>query len=233
MSVAKFSTGLFFFAVGYTFIPFPLPLIFHFVRRLGSFNDIKFYAEKCMSKFQKVKKHPGSGCSEKTTTSTTNPISAVSNYCMICPIPEIAKIQVDPNPQNIYVMVFMSENPIYQKYKTTHSFEILKPNVQETFQFHSYFFHYQSPKTIQPFFHFDPLLEAEIDSNQREYVIVGWIVRCGTIIGILYVQMYNQACHNFNVLIIEDCPFICFLGTLTNTFFGMFLNNIRLLQSDQ
>lgn len=219
-----------FFILGYKLVSLPIPFIFSLV--IDSFNDIKYYAENCMSKFQRVKKHPSAGCSEKNPT--TNPNASIqANYCIICPIPEIAKIQVDPNPQNIYVMVFMSENSIYQKYKTTHSFEILRPNVQETFHFHSYFFHHQSPKTIQPFFSFDPVLESEIDNNQREYVIVGWIVRCGTIIGILYVQMYNQACHNFNVLIIEDCPFICFLGTLTNTFFGMFLNNIRLIQSEQ
>jgi hypothetical protein len=208
-----------------------IPVNFFFAGGHDSFNRIKYYKQNDMSKFHKVKKHPSGGCTEKTSSASANP-PMHTNYCVVCPIPEIAKIQVDTNPQNIYVMVFMSENAIYQKYKTTHSFEILRPNIQETFHFHSYYFHYQSPKTIQPFFEFDSLLESEINSNQREYVIVGWIVRCGTIIGILYVQMYNQACQNYNVLIIEDCPFICFLGTLTNTFFGLFLNNIRLLQNE-
>ncbi len=206
-----------------------------------------------MSKFQKVKKSPNPNIhsgdqaklaqfssGERDTIASSQEYSntkIVSNsgnkgFCMICPIPEIAKIQIDTNSQNIYILVFMSEDAIYQKYKTTHTFEILKPNIQETFHFFSYFFHFQLPKTIQPFFCFDPNLECEINSNQREYVIIGWIVRCGIIIGILYVQMYNQICQNFNVLIIEDCPFICFLGSLTHTFFGLFLNNIRIVQTD-
>lgn len=210
-----------------------------------------------MSKFQKMKRFNSSNCinteskdnncnstsnnnsNGNNSNSNSNPnLTSNSTFCInnsnyfpICPIPEIAKIQLDNNFQNIYIMVFMSEHSIYQKYKTTHSFEIVKPNIQDTFHFYSYFFHFQLPKTIQPFFHFDVSIESEISSNQREYVIIGWIVRCGTIIGILYVQMYNQMCQNFNVLIIEDCPFMCFLGSLTNSFFGLFLNNIRIVHN--
>jgi hypothetical protein len=201
-----------------------------------------------MSKFHKIKKFNNSNCSNldskdsnlcSTNQNSTNQNCANSsfsinnsNYFPICPIPEIAKIQLDNNKDNIYIMVFMSEHSIYQKYKTTHSFEIVKPNIQDSFHFYSYFFHFQLPKTIQPFFQFDASIENEISNNQREYVIIGWIVRCGTIIGILYVQMYNQMCQNFNVLIIEDCPFMCFLGSLTNSFFGLFLNNIRIVHNE-
>jgi hypothetical protein len=204
-----------------------------------------------MSKFQKVKKI--NSCNHFQTSTTTEKDSTsvdssankkyqnlqnnhhptLSTIHLICPIPEIAKIQVDNNPQNIYIMVFMSDNAIYQKYKTTHSFEVLRANISETYNFYSYYFHFQLPKTIQPFFQFDCNLETEINNNQREYVIIGWLVRSGVIIGILYVQMYNQVCQNYNILIIEDCPFICFLGSLTNTFFGLFLNNIRIVESNQ
>lgn len=201
-----------------------------------------------MSKFQKVKKINNTNSTSQSsnnidkdstlgstinTKCTNHNQSCLNTIHLICPIPEIAKIQVDNNPQNIYIMVFMSDNAIYQKYKTTHSFEVIRSSISETYNFYSYYFHFQLPKTIQPFFQFDCNLECEINNNQREYVIIGWLVRSGVIIGILYVQMYNQVCQNYNILIIEDCPFICFLGSLTTTFFGLFLNNIRIVESNQ
>lgn len=185
-----------------------------------------------MNKFQKVKKNSASDNDiEIQSNSSSNHVMNSSTFQFVCPIPEIGKIQMDNNNQNIYVMVFMSDNSIYQKYKTSHSFEIISSsNISETYNFFSYYLHYQLPKTIQPFFKYNSDLEYEINKNQREYVIIGWIVRSGAIIGILYVQMYNQSFQNYNILIIEDCPFICFLGSLTNTFFGLFLNNIKIVE---
>lgn len=197
------------------------------LNKICSFNDFIFYKKKCMAKFQKVKKNnnifENTNCRDKNST---------LEYKSLCPIPEIAKIQTDSNPQNIYVLVFLSEHAIYQKYKTTHHFQILKPSIQDSFHFHSYYFHQQLPKTIEPFFPFEHNLGCEIAQNPREYVIIGWIVKCGEIIGILYVQMYNQICQNYNIMVIEDCPFVCFIGSLTNTFFGLFLNNIRIVENE-
>lgn len=185
-----------------------------------------------MNKFQKVKKNSASENDIDIQSNSSSNHVMNSTFQFVCPIPEIGKIQMDNNNQNIYVMVFMSDNSIYQKYKTSHSFEIISSsNISETYNFFSYYLHYQLPKTIQPFFKYDSDLESEINNNQKEYVIIGWIVRSGEIIGILYVQMYNHVYQNYNILIIEDCPFICFLGSLTTTFFGLFLNNIKIVES--
>lgn len=148
----------------------------------------------------------------------------------ICNIPEISKIQLDTDEKNVYVLIFLSNSSIYQRYITTHSFEFSKSKKKELYSITSYYFHTNTFKTLKQYFDYDICLETEIKSNEKEYVVVGWIIQKSLIVGIIYVKMNNTISDNYNVLILDNCPYICFLGSITSSFYGLFLNNIRFIK---